>query len=190
MAVRAKKPKPAPEAGVYLSLLKHESPRGHVLISMGLLEDKLKQVLLAFMAQGGNSKSLVDGPNAPLGTLSSRIAACYALSLITKCEHDNLTLMRRIRNDFAHDMETSFRTQSVKDRTDGLDITDADLMAMNATNREDMPRNKVFVVAAVVLLAKLINRADQIERRPVFESLGVVSKSAPLKIVKQQGKIR
>ena len=67
----------------YLDLLRKESPRGQVLISAGYLEEQLKQVLLAFMREDADSTNLLEGGNAPLGTLSSRIAACYALALLT-----------------------------------------------------------------------------------------------------------
>jgi hypothetical protein len=98
------------------SLIKIEAPPcaamtrdSKVLVSTGFLEEQLRQVLLAFMLENRNTVELLDGANAPLGTFSARIAACSAFGLISDVETHDLTLIRRIRNDFAHDIHTTFR---------------------------------------------------------------------------------
>ena len=95
----------------YLDKLKEESDRDSVLISTGYLEQQLKEILLAFMLDDKKVESLVDGGYAPLGAFSSRITACYAFGLITPDEHHDLHQLRKVRNDFAHNMQTSFETQ-------------------------------------------------------------------------------
>ena len=55
----------------YMELLRKESPRGQVLISTGFIEEQLKQVLLAFLRESPRPVRLVEGGNAPLGTLSA-----------------------------------------------------------------------------------------------------------------------
>lgn len=104
----------------YLDQLKEESPRGSVLISTGYLEEELKKILMAFFVEDADPKVLVDGANVPLGSFSSRIAACYALALITQDERDDLTLLRKIRNEFAHQITASFENQSIIDRCKNL----------------------------------------------------------------------
>jgi DNA-binding MltR family transcriptional regulator len=44
----------------------------------------------------------VDGSEAPLSNFSARIKTAYCLGLITKKEYDDLNLIRKIRNKFAH----------------------------------------------------------------------------------------
>src|SRR5262249_29876570 len=58
--------------------------------------------------------------NAAFSRFSSRIAGCYAFRLISDVEQDDLTLIRRIRSDFAHRLDTSFETPSVQSRCRGL----------------------------------------------------------------------
>src|SRR5690606_10585365 len=41
-------------------------------------------------------------PNGPLSSLSSRISACRLMGLITESEKNDLNLIRRVRNKFAH----------------------------------------------------------------------------------------
>ena len=82
----------------YLDLLEKESERGKVLISCGFLETQLRDVLLAFMIDSAAASDLLEGANAPLGTFSSRITACFALGLISEQELADLTVLRRIRH--------------------------------------------------------------------------------------------
>src|SRR5262249_48678711 len=63
----------------FLQTLHQESPRGIALISCGYIEEQLKDILLAFMLDHSSARELVEGQNAPLGTLSSRIGAAYLL---------------------------------------------------------------------------------------------------------------
>lgn len=67
-----------------------------------MLDTRLERLLLSHMLQGKVAKDLVVGRNAPLGTFSSRINACFALGLITSSERSDLNLVRSIRNEFAH----------------------------------------------------------------------------------------
>lgn len=150
----------------YLDVLNKESGRGKVLISAGFLEEQLKQILLAFMLDTDEARELLEGGNAPLGSFSARTNACYVLGLITESEHRDLVLMRRIRNDFAHKVQTSFETESVKNRCKELKYRVPDSfpvgdMTINA-NAEGQ-----FTTAAVSLIMNLTNRAHYVgqERR-------------------------
>lgn len=102
--------------GPYLEVLNAESARGKVLVSTGFLEEQLKEILVAHFLECPEAGELVEGGSAPLATLSARISACYVLGLITKNEHDDLQIIRKIRNDFAHDLHTTFDTERVVNR--------------------------------------------------------------------------
>jgi mannitol operon repressor len=141
----------------YLELLQKESDRGKVLISTGFMEEQLKDVLLAFMLRGKASNDLLTSANAPLGTFSSRIAACYALGLVSENEHHDLTLVRRIRNDFAHDIHTTFDTPSVVDRCKLLRHKAHDYTS-EKMGEVVVPPAGQFTTAAVGLIMNLTNR--------------------------------
>jgi hypothetical protein len=140
----------------FLQTLREESPRGTVLISCGFLEQQLKEILLAFMVDDAAVGELIEGGNAPLGTLSSRISAAYFLGLVTKDEYHDLTLMRRIRNDFAHEVETTFDTPSVVDR--------CRLLRHKAEGFGDVKVGSFdqFQSAAIGVIMSLINRASYV----------------------------
>lgn len=79
--------------------------RGLILSLAAFSEDSLGKMLLTFMLDNKASHELTEGFNAPLGTFSSRIKACFSLGLITECQYKDLELLRRIRNKFSHSWE-------------------------------------------------------------------------------------
>lgn len=148
----------------YLDLLNAESDRGRVLISTGYMEEQLKDILLAFILDTPQAKELVTSGNAPLGTFSSRIAACYTLGLISEREHHDLTLLRKIRNDFAHDMHTSFKTPSAVDRCKLLHHKAQDYKYEDKDDVVVDPASQ-FTSAAVSLILHLTNRPHYVSQR-------------------------
>jgi DNA-binding MltR family transcriptional regulator len=52
--------------------------------------------------------------NQPLGNFSNKITITYCLGLIDKVVKDDLTLVRKIRNKFAHDLLASFEDEQIK----------------------------------------------------------------------------
>ena len=76
--------------------------RGLVLSLSAFAEDALGSLLKAFMMPSEATTQLLEGFNAPLGTLSSRIKAAYAMGLTTKEQFQDLERLRKIRNEFAH----------------------------------------------------------------------------------------
>lgn len=95
-----------------------ESPRALVILSSAMLEQTLKGLLQTYLvASPTRDDSLFDGPNAPLGSFSSRIDLSYRLGLISHKMCRDLHVIRKIRNDFAHDITgCTFENQAVKNR--------------------------------------------------------------------------
>lgn len=88
-----------------LEVIDGEDERGMVLSVAAYAEDCLGRLLLAYLRKGEYSKGLVHGFNAPLGTLAARIKAAFAVSVLSPEQSRDLDLMRKIRNEFAHQWE-------------------------------------------------------------------------------------
>ena len=98
----------------FLQELRAESDRGLALIGGAFLDEKLAATLAAFFVT--DSTSLLHGKNAPLGSFSARIEACFALGLIEEGERAECDYIRRIRNEFAHKLVgTSFSQNRIID---------------------------------------------------------------------------
>lgn len=87
------------------TLLASYDDRGLVLSLAAFAEDTLGRLLLTYLIDGKQSKDLVEGFNAPLGTLATRMKAAFAIGLLTKEQYEDLEIARKIRNEFAHDWE-------------------------------------------------------------------------------------
>jgi len=105
----------------FIRQLSDESPRGAVLVSGAELDRLLKECLISLLDKSEGAKKLFNGATAPLGTFSARIDAANALEIITDTECADLHIIRKIRNDFAHQLDVNFDTESVRDRCKNFD---------------------------------------------------------------------
>ncbi len=101
--------------------VQQESDRGCVIVCAALLEDDLEKLLRAHCQQDANVvKHFVDPlfrVYAPFSTFSAKIQVSYAMGLIRKQTHTTLDLIRRVRNDFAHERKSvSFQTPKYQSR--------------------------------------------------------------------------
>ena len=99
-----------------------ESDRACVILSATLLDTALEALLRArFLPNAVSTDSLLDGSNAPLASFSARIDMAYRLGLISAKFARDLHIIRRIRNDFAHNISgCTFEDTSVRDRVMAL----------------------------------------------------------------------
>lgn len=88
-----------------LAVIREDDERGLVLSIAAFAEECLGRLLLAYLRAGKSATDLVEGFNAPLGSLSARIKACHAFGLLTDEQYRDLELMRKVRNEFAHNWE-------------------------------------------------------------------------------------
>lgn len=89
----------------FLSLVGKQDDRAMVLSLATFLEDTLGRLVLAYFRTCKATKELVEGFNAPLGTLGSRIKASYAFGLVTEDQFKDMEILRKVRNQFAHNWE-------------------------------------------------------------------------------------
>ncbi len=115
------------------------------------------------MREGAKAASPLDGPNAPMGTFSSRTTACDAFGLISDAEHHDLNVLRRVRNDFAQDMETLVSTPSVVDRSKTLLLIAHDYDRETRGEVRASPAGQ-FQTSAASLIMNLANRPHYVRQ--------------------------
>lgn len=94
-----------------------ESDRGCVIFGAALLEDKLELLLRSYCRQDPQIIKQVVAPlfqgYAPLSTFSAKIQVSFALGLIPERVFKSLNLLRKLRNQFAHDKDiVSFQSNT------------------------------------------------------------------------------
>ena len=83
--------------------LQGESDRAAVIIAAAKLDQLLRDLIVARLVPSSKSDDdLVDG-DRPLGAFSARIAIAFRIGLIDAEVARSLDLIRRIRNEFAHE---------------------------------------------------------------------------------------
>lgn len=85
--------------------LMEESDRSVFIVAAAMLEERLQNLLSEEFTknkiQGKITKQLFD-LNGPLSNFSSKTSICYAFGLISKEIFDDMTTIRRLRNESAH----------------------------------------------------------------------------------------
>jgi hypothetical protein len=95
-----------------------ESPRAMAILSVAVLEEALTCLVRGALLPCPTSVDpLFDGGYVPLGTFSAKIDFAGRMGLISAGVSQSLHLIRKIRNDFAHDISgCSFDRAEVRNR--------------------------------------------------------------------------
>jgi DNA-binding MltR family transcriptional regulator len=127
-----------------------ESDRAAVILAASVADELLGTLLSAYLVPVSSSNDeLFDGANAPLGTFSSRIEMSYRLGLVSVKFARDLHLIRKIRNDFAHNIHgCSFEDARVKSRI--LEISNSHGIIVRSPHffKEEVSPRKAFLEAA------------------------------------------
>jgi hypothetical protein len=131
--------------------LKTATGRGLVLVACSYIDDLLLKILQSFMIEGASAAQLL---SAPLATLSSRATAAHALGLISDAEHREITILRRVRNRFAHKVDVSFDDPDIENLTGHLTMVIPDCH----------PQGR-YSSSSAALILNLTNRAAYVARK-------------------------
>ena len=105
----------------FINEFQNESDRATAILGAALLDEKLLQLLQTFFVDDKEQVDLLLETEQPLGSLGARIRVAYCLGLITRNHFDTLTIIKGIRNAFAHQLHgLSFATPSIAKECDRL----------------------------------------------------------------------
>jgi hypothetical protein len=124
-----------------------------------MLDDLLQRSVSAYLLDHAEIERLLDGFNAPLGTLSARALAGFALGVLSEREYRECERLRKIRNIFAHNVHVSFADQNVKDMCANLDFSAKDYEGVVVGAKGQ------FMTAATGLILNLTNRPHYAAQR-------------------------
>lgn len=141
-----------------------ESDRAAALMSAAYLDEQLKTLLNRKLVDDSKVKTRLLGNSSAIDSFSSRIDLAYLLGLIPKNFRDDLELIRRIRNEFAHTAQKmDFETDSVRSRC---------FLLKSAHGTENMDAHHKFLRTSIVIATKLVNFIidnDVIEKMPDYD---------------------
>ena len=142
----------------FLEIHNKESPRGSVLVACSYLEEQLRRIIDAFLLEDSDKSSLLEGFNAPIGTFSARIKMAHCIGLISDNEKNDCEILRKIRNEFAHNHSVSFEDQKLIDLCSNLNHS--------AKNYAEVVVDAFgqYSTGAVGIILNLVNRAYYVEK--------------------------
>ena len=156
---------------IFFEEFQKETPRAAVIISGAFLDFLLRDLIGSFMVDDAKKVDELlgtdDGSEAPLSSFSARIKTAYCLGLITKREFDDLNLIRRIRNKFAHRLHGySFENREIIEWCNSLQtpIMFKEILPIGNKSYRD---RYVFTVSMLVNQLGLRILSTQRERRTI-----------------------
>ena len=148
-----------------------ESDRACAVLGAAFLDEQLRALLEAFFVDDPNRmQDIFEKAASPLATFSSRINMAYALGFLAPREIRDLNLIRKIRNEFAHELhDVSFVSPSIASRC--AELTQCDVIGQTFGTLG--PRYR-FVLSVVFLAQRLALRRLGIrnERRTIQSEVG------------------
>ena len=88
--------------------------RSIALVGATFLDTTLEDILRNFLVDDEKEVTRLLEPDQVLGTYGSRTTVVYCLGLIPKIIRDDLRLVGKIRNRFAHDLNASFDDDPIR----------------------------------------------------------------------------
>jgi DNA-binding MltR family transcriptional regulator len=90
-----------------------ENDRALAIVGGAFLDTLLENILIEFLVDDEKEVAELLRYDGPIGTYSGRIRTAYCLGLLRKAVRDDLRLVGKIRNRFAHDLSASFADQQI-----------------------------------------------------------------------------
>jgi len=158
-----------------ISLLS-ESDRGCVLMAAAFIEDKISQLLQAYMVYNETIQKKIFEGNGALATFSSKIDISFLLGLIPKNIYNDLGILRKLRNDFAHNAKSiTFQTDYIKDRCNSLQVI------IKGALRDE---TKVYFLRSMTTILTYINiKMDSFERCKEEDDFNLAILSSSMAVV-------
>jgi len=97
--------------------IERQADRGAAIIACAYLEEFLVTAITSLLVDDKNGIEKMFTGMGPLATFSAKIEIAYLLKVITQDAAQDMHKIRKIRNDFAHNLRTlTFDTPYIKDR--------------------------------------------------------------------------
>jgi hypothetical protein len=91
-----------------------ESDRGVIILLASEADRLLESLLKSYLTPGKARRDLFEGANPPLQNFSTKIDLARSLCLIGEAAHKNLHLIRKVRNEFAHNPSANLEDEKIR----------------------------------------------------------------------------
>lgn len=157
-----------------LTTLTKGSDRDAAILGGSILEELLNRLLRKKLVQSPICGDAIENSNSSLSTFSNKIQLSYLMGLISKKMYDNLTIIRKIRNKFAHEIVgSSFENEQIKSLCKNLTYAKIPLFTewLSAASVKDQFLLHCTVIE-VALVKKIVRYDSLVECHDETNNLG------------------
>ena len=158
-----------------LTTLTKGSDRDAAILGGSILEELLNRLLRKKLVQSSIFKDAIENSNGSLSTFSNKIQLSYLMGLISKKMYDNLNIVRKIRNEFAHEIVgSSFENEQIKLKVEN-DLTYAKLPLFTEWLSAASVKDQFLLhctVIEVALVKKIVRYDSLVECHDETDNLG------------------
>lgn len=159
---------------LWLEEFQEESDRACAVLAAAFLDEALKGILKAFFIDDSRVVDELLSERGALGNLFGRIEAAFALGLIADVERHDLHIVRKIRNEFAHQVVgLCFESPEIKNRC--LELRAISEIGFPFPRDAVDPTRFRFISAVVFIAETLRDRMKRVTRREKPESMREVT---------------
>jgi len=135
----------------FVEELQKETDRGVALVAAAFINKILETMLGSFFVDDYKIIAQILSNEGSAGTLSRRINLAYALGLMSRKEYKDLSIIRKIRNQFAHlDKPASFNITRINKLCKEL-TTPRMVGIINNSSRDIFITTAVFITVTILL---------------------------------------
>lgn len=145
-----------------------DNERAGVICGAAMLDLQLETIIRRFIlpAKSKSEDERLFGANAPLATFSGKIAMAYRLGLIPPVVADMLDRIRKIRNDYAHDVAIRSLNDDDKCKSHIAELSRVhrgmESAMLHKLDMEDNPANRLRAIL-VAVAAMLSSTAKMVQ---------------------------
>jgi len=126
-----------------LDSLNKEADRGMIIVAASWVDKDLENAISSLLIPSSKKDDELFLDTGLLGTFSAKIDMAFRLGLIKESSKNTLHLLRKMRNECAHNIESSsFDTPSIESRTIELARKVEDLLTAMWKGMEDLLKNQ------------------------------------------------
>jgi DNA-binding MltR family transcriptional regulator len=160
-----------------------QNPRASAIVGAAILEAQLSKII-ENQFRDGDTKTELFKETGPLGTYDAKIKMAYTLGVVSKMAYNDLVLIGRIRNKFAHRLDIGdFTHPIIKPMCEGLKLVDTIVFELGSdppdnlgietkffepdlTEKRQRPGDR-YVISVRIITSTLVSRVMQLTK-PTF----------------------
>lgn len=167
----------------FMKLVHCQDDHAMVLSLATFIEDTLGRLLLAYFRNCKATRELVQGFNAPLGSLGTRIKAVYAFGMVTEDQFRDMESLRKVRNRFAHNWEgVSLNDNDIKAMVGQLSGYTFDHKPIEGGTRERLLATLTNVCIELQVFVRRLETGETVKAPDVSHRLTVIRPTAPARM--------